>query len=342
MSDTTPTDVESESTNAQPAAQPIPMGYFVPVDRSDKHEEIDLRQWLQVFAKRKKLIIVTAFTCAFLAAVISLIMTPIYRAEVLLAPAQSTEAPSGLGALVGQFGGLADMAGISMPGGGGVDIALATLQSRRFIDLFVKEQSGKPIMFTKRWDSEAQAWDDQSKSPVRVLKNLIVPGGGKPRTGLVPGEPTLLETFRRFTEDVISVTKNAETGVVTVRIELEDRYVAAEWANALIDKLNAEIRQGVIDESERAIGYLREQVETTSLAGLQAVMYSLIEEHTKNITLAKANDEYALKIIDPAVVPDESVRPNRRLMVVIGLLAGLMIGGLFAFYRDYVEKKIVQ
>ena len=198
-------------------------------------------------------------------------------------------------------------------------------------------------MFDDRWDKQTDAWKDDGASPLTALKNFLLPGNGtRPASDLAPGEPTLLETHKLFTEDVLAVIENNDAGVIMIRIEMPDPLVAAAWANALIDQLNAEIRQGVIAESERSIGYLREQIETTSLSGLQTVMYSVIEEHTKNITLAKANEDYALKIIDPAVVPDDSIRPNRRLMVVVGFLAGLLIGALVSFRRDFVERSISQ
>lgn len=340
MNETKSSGGATESGNVHPGGQPIPMGYFIPINQPEDSDEINLLDWWQILTKRKRLVIAAAFLCAFVAAVISLVMTPIYRADVLLAPAQAGEAAGGLqAALASQFGGLANLAGISMPGGGDVDMALVTLQSRRFIDRFVREQKIKPILFEERWDKEAAAWKEQSASPVTILKNIIMPGDGVRRASdLAPGEPSLLETYKLFTEEVLGVRKEAETGVVTVQIEWEDPVIAAQWANALVARLNAEIRQDAIDESERSIGYLKEQIESTNLAGLQTVMYRLIEEHTKNITLAKANDDYALKIIDPAVVPEESVKPNRRLMVVLGFMAGLLLGVLAAFRRDFVEK----
>jgi uncharacterized protein involved in exopolysaccharide biosynthesis len=339
MNEKRPPGGAKESADVQPWAQPIPMGYFVPISQPEDQDQINLLDWLLVLIKHKKLIIAAAFVCAFAAAVISLFMTPIYRAEVLLVPVQGGQESGGLRALAGQFGGLADLAGLSMPGGEGVDISLVTLQSRRFIDHFVREQKIKPILFEERWNKETVAWTEESPSVLAMLKSMVVSGSGaKPANDLAPGEPSLLETYKLFTEQVLAVNKNDETGVVTVQIDWKDPVVAAEWANALVARLNAEIRQAAIDESERSIGYLKEQIDNTNLAGLQTVLYRLIEEHTKNITLAKANEDYALKIVDPAVIPDESVRPNRRVMVALGFMAGLLLGMLAAFRKDLLDR----
>ena len=226
-----------------------------------------------------------------------------------------------------------------MPGGGDVDVALITLQSRRFISYFVNQQNIKPMLFDDRWDKQTGTWNDNSGSLLSTLKNFILPrDSATPASDLAPGEPTLLETYKLFTDEVMTVSKDDESGVISVQVDWKDPRVAAEWANALVARLNAEIRQNAIDESERSIGYLKEQIENTNLAGLQAVMYRLIEEHTKNITLAKATDDYALKIVDPAVPPDDSVKPNRRVMAVLGFMAGALLGVLIAFRIDYVGK----
>jgi hypothetical protein len=113
--------------------------------------------------------------------------------------------------------------------------------------------------------------------------------------------------------------------------------LAAQWANRLVVKLNTKLRQRAVDEGEKSIAYLNQQIEQTSIADLRNVLFKLIEEHTKSITLAKVNEEYALKVIDPAVPPEKKAKPKRTLMVVLGFILGGMLAVLFVFVRRAVR-----
>jgi LPS O-antigen subunit length determinant protein (WzzB/FepE family) len=104
----------------------------------------------------------------------------------------------------------------------------------------------------------------------------------------------------------------------------------------LVVKLNTELRQRAVDEGEKSIAYLNQQIEQTSITDLRSVLFKLVEEHTKSITLAKVNEEYALKVIDPAAPPETKAKPKRGLMVVIGFILGGMLAVLFVFARRAV------
>jgi len=70
------------------------------------------------------------------------------------------------------------------------------------------------------------------------------------------------------------------------------------------------------------IGYLEKELGRTSVVELQQAVSRLLEHQLKQAMLAKANQEFAFKVIDPAVPPRERARPKRTLIVIAGLLLG--------------------
>ena len=80
-----------------------------------------------------------------------------------------------------------------------------------------------------------------------------------------------------------------------------------------------------IAEARSSIEYLKKQIDETSLAGLQNVIFNLIEDQTRIMVLAETSDEYFFKTIDPAVRPEEKYRPFRTLIVLVAaFLAGVL------------------
>ena len=79
---------------------------------------------------------------AIVGVAVALTRTPIYRADVLLMPRQQEESIGGITSLMGQFGGLASLAGLSLGGANDSEEAIAYLQSRQLTEMFIIDRSG--------------------------------------------------------------------------------------------------------------------------------------------------------------------------------------------------------
>ena len=67
-------------------------------------------------------------------------------------------------------------------------------------------------------------------------------------------------------------------------------------------------------------------------------MYNLIESETKNKMLANTRQEFAFRVIDKAVVPEEPFKPNRKLIVLFGGLIGVILGIFVGFFRHFLRQ----
>jgi hypothetical protein len=92
--------------------------------QSNSDDEIDLSELWRAIWSGKLLIILISFVFAISSIAFALSKPDVYKASILLAPSSSDSA-GGMGALAGQFGGLASLAGISLGGGGADKTALA-------------------------------------------------------------------------------------------------------------------------------------------------------------------------------------------------------------------------
>jgi uncharacterized protein involved in exopolysaccharide biosynthesis len=273
----------------------------------DPDDEIDLAEvWRALIAGRRLILAVTAASTA-LALALALLLPPVYRAETLLSPVERAEKAS---SPLLQFGALEGFAGLGVGAAGGdAAEALATLSSRVFTDAFIREENVMPVLFAGRWDSDEKTW----KADVEV--------------------PTAWDAYDLFDRKVRFVSKDVKTGLITLAIEWRDPEVAARWANRLVQRINAERRAEAIREAETNIAYLKEQLAETSLVEMQQAIYQLIEAKIKNIMVARSLDEYAFKVIDPAVAPQEFARPRRVAIVVLGFLLGALAASVAVLVR---------
>ncbi len=289
---------------ASPPSAPQPC-YILMQPTPDEDDELDLTElWGRVWSRRWLVVAVT-FLCTAAAAAAAFLMAPVYRAEVVMIPVSGEEGRGGLAALAGQLGGLASLAGVDLGGSGGrKEEALAILRSRAFTERFIREGNLLPVLFADKWDAANGRW----------------------RVDGPDGVPTLGDAWRFFDEKVRTIKEDRKTGLVTLAIEWTDPKVAAEWANELVRRANDTIRARDIEEAERSIRYLDEQLERTNVIELQQALYRLKEAQIKKIMLAKTRDEYAFRVLDPAVPPMRYSKPNRPLIVATALFIGLVLG----------------
>ena len=101
--------------------------------------------------------------------------------------------------------------------------------------------------------------------------------------------------------------------------------------------INHKFQEQDYKKASENIAYLTEKLEQTAIIDMQNVFFSLIEEQMKTKMLAKLDDEYVFKIIDPAVIPEERCKPKRALIVAVGTIIGGMIGIFLVFILNFAR-----
>jgi uncharacterized protein involved in exopolysaccharide biosynthesis len=297
-------------------------------------EEIDLRELASVLWAGKKIILAVTALFAVVAVIVALLIPNQYQATAVVSPAQGGN-NSMLGAMASQFGGLASLAGIKVPGeeGGETEAALEIIKSWSFIEQFIASNNLAAAIFaadgwdrkTNKLSYDSSLYDSQQKLWVRT------PPAGKTI------EPTSWELYEGFTER-LNVTTNEKTGMISISIEHYSPILAKEWVGLYITTINNYMRDRKLEQTNSNIEYLEAQIEKTAIAGMKEVFYQIIEEQIKNKMLAEASPEYAFVTVSHAMVPEEKSTPKRGLICILSVLLGAMIS-IFAVLVMHYSKQ---
>ncbi len=131
-----------------------------------------------------------------------------------------------------------------------------------------------------------------------------------------------------------SIGYDKRDGIVTFTMNWDDPKLAAKYANSFVSSINNYIRDDEILEAEKSIDYLKKEIEKTTLVDIKNVLNSLIQEQLQTIMLANVREDYAFKVIDPAMVPKTKIKPQRRQIVILGFIFGLILASLIVFIRE--------
>ncbi|EKF9450574.1 LPS O-antigen length regulator [Vibrio cholerae] len=299
-------------------------------------DEIDLRELFRALWKGKWVILAITFGFAVGALLFALSQPNIYKADALIAPAQSSSAGN-LAKMAGQLGGLAALAGVNIGGNDNsqTELAVQVIKSRQFLEAFIEKYDLLvPLMAAQKWDLTG--------NQLVFNQEIYNPQTGewlrKPQ-GLRSEKPSAQEAFEVFSKQVFSINQDKQSGLYTISVKHYSPYIAQQWVTWLIQDINKVMRERSIAETTQNLTYLEAQLQKTAVADMQSTFYKLIEEQTKNLMLAEVQEEFIFKVIDPAVVPEIKDSPKRALICVLGTLLGGMLGVAivlvrFAFGRD--------
>lgn len=278
--------------------------------------ELDLGRIRELITKCRLPYTFTILLLTATAVISSYLVTPNYKSVIVLTPAGSQTQAEGLGGMATQLGPLTSLLGSGFFSSEDEQVTLAILGSRKFGDKFIEDHN--------------------------LLADI---------SGLKAGDLALLTTseleytkwkaFEKFDKELRMIDQDVRSGLIRVSLDWEDPHVGAELNNAMIRELNQHLRQVAIRESNSSLEYLSAKLEDTTNAELQSTLYRLIEKELKVSMLANVREDYALKIIDPAVPPQKKSSPDRMIYLILGLFSGIICTVLHIAYK-YRSRKSVE
>ena len=297
-------------------------------------DEIDLFELVQNLWEDKWLISAITSAAAVISVLVALWLPNIYQASTLLRP-QSAE--GGIGGLARQYGGLASLAGISLPSGDGqskTQLALEVLKSKKFAYDFATRHDLLPALFAAdSWDwatetlsLDAEVYDPSAGGWVREVE--------PPRTAA----PSPEEVHALWNETV-SVSEEKDSGFVTLSLKHRSPVYAKEWLDLLVVDINEALRAQDLAESERAVAYLEGQLKQTNVAEIRELLAGLLRSHMESRMMATVEPNYAFSVIDPPTIPELKSEPKRALICVLGTLLGGMLGVVFSLVRRALRNR---
>ena len=284
--------------------------------QAERYEQVLLVDIWRAVWRRKWIFLGTLFVCLLFALILALTLDPYYRAEVVVSPVTDTRDGSALASMAGRLGGITSLIGLPVASNAQAE-AIALLKSRALARAFIAENELVPVLYSEHWDEATGGWSAE----------------------VAEDPPSISDAVNLFTRSIRKVIEDNKTNMVSLRIEWRDPQQAADWANALIDRINLELRQLSIAEAEKSIKYLQEQAELTSNVDLDKAIYQLVQEQVSRIMLANVREEYGFRVIDPAVAPEENdiAGPNRLAILILGLFGGGIAGLLLVLLREMVD-----
>ena len=293
---------------------------------------IDLQELFTLFWEKKFYVGIITSSFALLSILYALSIPNIYNSVAIMMPLEKNQ---GMGGIVGQFGDVASMAGISLPSanpGSKSQEAMARIKSFDFFsNYFLPNIKLENLLAVKSWEQA---------SNTLLYKNFFNAKSGKwgEKAGSVGSSiPSSQRAFQKY-QQLITISEANDTLFVYLSVDHESPFIAQQWVELIINKIDQVMRDGDRQDATNSIQYLNTIVPSINYESIKTAFSAVQQEQMKKLMLVEASENYIFKVLDSPRVPEFKSRPSRSVIVILGTLLGLMLSLLSVLVFHYSKK----
>jgi len=190
---------------------------------------------------------------------------------------------------------------------------MAKMRSQVFTEYFIKKNNLLPLIFHKHWDVTTKKW-------------------------LNDYQPNMTMASRIFRKTVCGVEHSKENNLMSVRVSWKDPVTAAKIANQFVLDFNAYMRNKAIQEADKKLLFLEQELQNTKILEMRKSFYRLMEAQLVIKMLAANKDEYALEVLDPAIPAIERASPAKKRISALTFIASVILCVVFIIGRVIFRK----
>ena len=293
------------------------------INYSFQDDSIDFKELLNLISDGKKLIILITAVFALCSVLFALSLTNYYKSQTVLTTTDGSNEMASLS----RYNSIASLAGIAMPSGGGTDkgaLIVNTIMSRVFLKNLLSSEGVLPsLMAAKSYDSESKKLEFDPNIYDTADKKWL------------QGPPSYLAAYNVYMGQ-LTLNYVPLNGLIYLSMVHISPIFAQEFLALIIHEADAMMRQKDLQESSDALEYLASEISKTSLIDMKSSINQLIQSQLETQMMAKISTDYALKVIEPAFIPEIKFKPSRSLITLLGVTLGFVIGILWILIRHYI------
>jgi hypothetical protein len=237
--------------------------------------------------------------------------------------------------MLGQYSGMASLAGISLPSESSskVQEAIARIESFEFFsNYFLPQIKLENLMVVKKWDqaSNILIYDESAfnSESSQWIGNVSLSNSN------IPSSQSAYGRYKK----IMSIAEDKKTSFITLSVEHESPFIAQQWVEIIMDQIDQVMRDQDRQTARKSIEYLNGLAPTVNYEEIKQTLSSLQQEQMKRLMMVEASSNYIFKVLDSPIVPEVKVKPRRSLIVILGSMLGMMLSVLGVLALHYTRK----
>ena len=296
-----------------------------------EEDEIDLRELFATIKRHKLKLFFTSLFITSLALVYAIITPNSYTSKSILMPKDQKKSSLGGGAAA-----LASMAGISLGGGGGLDVTSMfknLLEDYPFNKMVIQKYN-----LTKRLSDEGisknYVYVLNGKDMASDLKNLFSSKTKKEKNK----DEITFDTYKKL-KNMISISSDKKSGAITISATSKDRFLTKELVNIYLQEMSNYMRRLDLKEINEQESYYKNELKRAESIEVKQNLAKLLSNLTNKKVLSQAGEYYMIKQItkpEVAFIKDKT-KPKRALIIIVAFITSIIFGIFMIFFGEFLK-----
>lgn len=271
-------------------------------DQNIPETESNLFKFLVHGWQYKRPIILRLIFVCILTVLIVLFMPNTYRSYATLsAKTDDGISSSSIASALGSFAGLA---GINPPQGNAStkDIALESINSFSFFkELYKDENFLVNLMAVKGHDGNSTIINEKVYD---ISKNYWIENKPHPQ-----------DAYDIYIKKV-SINEDAFKPIITISVFSLSPYAARDMNELILKKIDEFIKTKDINESKKAIEYLKKEISLTQIPDVKDALSKMITQYMSKMVTSEKSETYLFNLIEKPFAPIEKHSPKRAIICI--------------------------
>lgn len=287
---------------------------------------VDLALLVSKIWRRRWWLVLSMIVAALLSMIAVRLIAPAYTIELKVTPAASSDSVS---SRMGQFGGLAAAAGITLDKSSGAtpfELYLEMLRSRELAATLAADPRVMRTIFHNEWDSTTRRWHEH-RSVFSGVKSTVMAIIGAPEQPWREPDSARLE---RYLDEEVLALRGTKDPITRILYDNADpafgKYLLGRM-NEISDNI---VRMQNLDRARAYTRYLSAKLPTVMVLEQKQALTSILSDQEKSIMMASTPLPYAAVPVDTVNASEQPTRPNGLRLLIAFLGVGLVVGIVLA------------
>ena len=311
-----------------------PVGKLLHLDNINQNnsandDEIDLRELFTALWRGKRLIIICVMFSIMLASLYLRLAEREYTVRYVLAPVASENS----GPNIGGLGGLASLAGVSLPTGSSSDFLTYKflLKSEEVAARMLKDRDLLVSVFSSDWDTERELFRQPASGPlksvVRGLKNLLT--GNEPSAYIPPNAARL----REWMDEAFNSSEDRDTGFLTLSAETAKPTLMVDVITLATQQTDQLLKERYIATAEQTMSFYQQQLSRARAREHREALAKLIAQEDQKLMLASKGSYFVAEPITEPYVSLDPTSPKASLVLALSVVLGGFLGAAIVLIK---------
>ena len=235
------------------------------------------------------------------------------------------------------LGGLASLAGVSLPQSGSGDFATyrTLLRSQEVAERVIATTELLPEIFKNEWDAQNAQFREPSRGVLRQslsgLKSVLK---GDEKGDYIAPNPQRLSIF---VEDTFALTLDKETGFLTVSSESDDPELIVALIIAATEATDELMKERYIINAEQTLQFYQSKILTSRSREHREALAKLISAEDQKLMLTSEGRHFVAEPLTRATISMAPTSPKSVLVLALALMLGGCVGAAFVLIRSAVR-----